>query len=443
MLQHKKFFAPLFWLLALAAVLSFGACKLDDLEDPNNPSAPVIQGNATIAEIQNVVDGIQSGMRNNLGTYFDVVAVIGREYWRFSGSDPRYTQDLLGGDNAVLDPGGFYTGNPYGSRYRVVRNCYILDNAIANSTDPALNPTLARASNGFSKTIRAHELLLALVQQWGNGIRVDVADPDRLGPFLDKDGSLDAIAALLDDGAADLAAGGSAFPFKLRSGFDGFNTPATFAKFNRALAARVDAYREDWAGVLDALNGSFIDPNGDLNTGVYDVFSIAGGDQLNELYQAPAATGEIRIVHPTFKTDASAGDDRLGKVFERPDAPSQSGLSGNLGFNLYASNTSPIAVIRNEELLLLSAEANIQSGGAGLITGKATLDGIRASHGVGPSTAVTQADLIDEMLKQRRYSLFGEGHRWADMRRYDRLNQLPIDRPGDDVWDRFPRPSNE
>ena len=56
---------------------------------------------------------------------------------------------------------------------------------------------------------------------------------------------------------------------------------------------------------------------------------------------------------------------------------------------------------------------------------------------------MTQAALIDEMLKQRRYSLFGEGHRWVDMRRYDRLNTLPIDRPDDEVCVIFPRPANE
>jgi hypothetical protein len=47
------------------------------------------------------------------------------------------------------------------------------------------------------------------------------------------------------------------------------------------------------------------------------------------------------------------------------------------------------------------------------------------------------------MLNQRRYALFAEGHRWIDMRRYGRLNQLPIDRPGDDVWESFPLPANE
>jgi hypothetical protein len=57
--------------------------------------------------------------------------------------------------------------------------------------------------------------------------------------------------------------------------------------------------------------------------------------------------------------------------------------------------------------------------------------------------AVTQAALIDEMLEQRRYSLFFEGHRWLDLRRYDTLNTLPTDRPDDDVWSSFPLPSTE
>ena len=443
MLLHKKLLAPLSSILAFAVLLNFGACKLEDLEDPNNPGASNIQENATIAEVQNVVDGIQSGMRNNLPIYYDGVGVVGREFWRFSGSDPRYTRDLLGSEDAVLDPGGFYTTNAYGSRYRVVRNCYILENAVANSSDPAIDAGAIKAANGFSKTIRAHEMLLALVQQWDNGIRVDVADPDRLGPFLNKDAALDALAALLDEAYDDLTNAGPKFPFKLRSGFAGFDTPGTFAEFNRALAARVDAYRADWNGVIDALNHSFLDQGGDLNTGVYYVYSISGGDLLNEMYQTPTATGEIRIVHPSFKTDADAGDDRLAKAFLRADAPTQSGLSGNLGFNVYASNTSSIPVIRNEELILLLAEANINLGGGGLTIGKGLLDAIRASHGLGGTSATTQDELIDEMLKQRRYSLFGEGHRWADMRRYGRLNQLPIDRPGDDVWDRFPRPAND
>lgn len=441
---HKINLRFLLGILGLTVMLGFGACKLEDLEDPNNPSSAAIEKDATRAEIQNVVDGIQSGMRNNLPIYFDAIGVFGREFWRFSGSDPRYTTDLLGGGSATLDPGSFYTNNAYASRYRVIRNCNILETAITNST-AALTDQQRRATIGFSKTIKAHELLVAFNMQWNNGIRVDVADPNNLGPFLDKAASLDAISRLLEEGKADLDAGGPTFPFILRAGFEGFTTPADFAKFNRALTARVNAYREQWDGVLTALSQSFFDLNGDLNLGVYHIYAISGGDLLNELYQSPTATGEIRIVHPSFISDAEAGDTRLNKAFLRADAPTQAGLSGSYGFNVYASNTSPIAIIRNEELILLYAEAKIQKGDpAFLAEAVLALDRIRMAAGLGPYTgAVTKDALIDEMLKQRRYSLFGEGHRWIDMRRYNRLHELPIDRPGDDVWENFPRPQNE
>jgi hypothetical protein len=56
---------------------------------------------------------------------------------------------------------------------------------------------------------------------------------------------------------------------------------------------------------------------------------------------------------------------------------------------------------------------------------------------------MTQPALITEMLNQRRYSLYFEGHRWIDMRRYNLLGQLPVDRPGDDVWSAFPLPVTE
>ena len=104
-----------------------------------------------------------------------------------------------------------------------------------------------------------------------------------------------------------------------------------------------------------------------------------------------------------------------------------------------------IPIIRNEELLLIYAEAKIQLGGPANFTDAVTaINKIRVAAGLLPySGALTQTALIDEMLKQRRYSLYGEGHRWIDMRRYNRLNTLPIDRAGDDVWVEFPRPVSE
>jgi len=69
---------------------------------------------------------------------------------------------------------------------------------------------------------------------------------------------------------------------------------------------------------------------------------------------------------------------------------------------------------------------------------------IRDANGLNAYSGATDTEsLINEMLNQRRYSLYAEGHRWVDMRRYGKLNELPIDREGDDVWSEFPIPLTE
>ncbi|HTI89377.1 MAG TPA: hypothetical protein VL727_02260, partial [Puia sp.] len=69
-------------LLAAMLILTWTSCKVDVINDPNNPGAATISENASLSELQNLVDGIESGMRDNLNNYFDGVGVIGREFYR-------------------------------------------------------------------------------------------------------------------------------------------------------------------------------------------------------------------------------------------------------------------------------------------------------------------------------------------------------------------------
>ena len=78
------------------------------------------------------------------------------------------------------------------------------------------------------------------------------------------------------------------------------------------------------------------------------------------------------------------------------------------------------------------------------------LDKIRVDNGlktlaIAKPTIVANKDLlIDELLNQRRYSLFYEGgHRWFDMRRYGRLATLPKDQPTFMVYEQMIRPFAE
>ncbi|HEY0608710.1 MAG TPA: RagB/SusD family nutrient uptake outer membrane protein [Chitinophaga sp.] len=420
-------------LLLLAA-----ACQKGEIPNLNTPQTDVITINPTKGELNNLVTGTESGMRFTLGTYYDAIGVIGRDIYRFSGSEPRFTSELLGGGSSTLDNNTFYLTNPWASRYRVVRQTNILLEGATNST--AVTDAERKGYLGFAKTIQAYQLLLNLNMTDANGIRIDVTDIYNPGPFIQKVPALDAIAQLLDAAKADLT--GASVVFPLSGGFAGFTDAAGLIKFNRALAARVAVYRQQWAAALTALNESFFDLNGSFTTGVYHLFGTGANDQLNPAFIAQNQSGEVRVAHPSYAADITPGDDRIGKATLRTSAASQSGLSSNRDVWVYTSNTAPIPIIRNEELVLIYAEAKIQLNS--IPDAIVALNRIRVGHGI-PVYAggITQAALINEMLRQRRYSLFYEGHRWVDVRRYNMLSTLPLDRAGDDVWSQFPIPQNE
>lgn len=148
------------------------------------------------------------------------------------------------------------------------------------------------------------------------------------------------------------------------------------------------------------------------------------------------------MAHPSFVAEAEAGDKRLSKVVVRTSAAFQDGLQSSYDFYLYKTNVDPIPIIRNEELILILAKVKAQTGFTA--DAVAAINKIRSAAGLADYSGATDKNsLLAQILKQRRYSLYGEGHRWIDLRRYNLLNQLPIDRPGDDVWQQFPIPANE
>ncbi len=446
-------------IVSIAAIgfVTLTSCEIDEVGDLNGPTLENIIDNSTPGDIQDLMGGILSDMRNRLGTYFDDVGVIGREYYRFSSSDPRFTSDLLGKNRAVLDNNTFYTTAPWGARYGTAKGTNILIQAIEN-TSPAYTDQEKNGLRGIGKTIQAYELLLNLNLTFQGGIRADISDPENLGPFLSYTASLDAIEALLISGATDLGNAGTAFAVNLSSGFAGFDTPADFLKFNKAISARVAAYQGDLAAMSDYLGDSFLNLSSapdDLIDGVYYVFSADGADQRNPMFFAlNASTAGVRVAHPLYTTDIDPTDNRISKVALRDESITSDGLSGDYDFRLYTSDVDPIPIIRNEELILLYAEANHISSPGDAVT---AINLVRTAAGVGAYTGGTSpAELVDEILNQRRFSLYGEGHRWIDMRRFDRLGDLPIDRLAeppsadnpdgveeDDVWVEFPIPATE
>jgi hypothetical protein len=230
-------------------------------------------------------------------------------------------------------------------------------------------------------------------------------------------------------------------------------------------------YRGQFAAALTALAASFIDPATPggtpasatslapwPGTGVFHAYGNGSGDSQNSLN-----TTDI-FAHPSIVTDAeqlatppaacsgltgdaafakACLDNRVkAKVVAVTPVPLYN-LTSGYGFNMYPNTDSPVPIIRNEELILLRAEANIGLGNIGLAT--QDIDYIRVnSGGIGRSTGLNAGNILDALLKQKRYSLLFEGgHRWIDARRYNKLGTLPIDQPNMRVQTSFPIPQSE
>ena len=437
--------ARLFSTALVAALLSIGCHDYLDVPPLNDPTPGDI-GKNPITGLQLAATGILFQNRASYAGFISDVGIFGRESYNFFPTDGRTYSHYV--EQNPLDPAGFASGG-WNPRYANLRNIKNFLNAVDAAT--ALAPASQEAARGFAQTMEALELSYITAQRHDYGTVVQLGDdPNQLAPFVSRDSAQNYIIARLDEARTHLlAAGTTAFPFTLHAGFTTngtFNTPATFVQFNRAIAARVQVWRAAlgnpacgaggvtcYTAALAALGEAGTDTAASLNRGVYHVFSTESGDALNGLNQA---AGPNLFAHPSILTDAPA--DTLGQPDARERAKIRTlaaqrcsvggeNVCTTLGFQLYGTTTSPAPIFRNEELILLEAEARYFTGdAAGAL---ADINFIRHRSGglANRGPFATAADFITELLLQRRYSLLWEGHRWVDVRRFGLIPTLPLD----------------
>jgi len=416
----------------LVVLLGAPGCNptvIDPVTDPNNPSLESVTTNASLTQLSALATGLEATYRlghTNNAPYNQIAGTLGREIVILASNESRWYTEILGTKSSGLDNNAFYSVGSYNTFARMIRGANVL--RLSSQGTTVITDAQRQGILGFADTYEALGKLMLLNLMGENGIRIDVADYLHPGKFTA--GSAPALAnirQLLDQGATELGKS-TDFPFSLSSGFTGFNTPSTFLKFNRALAARVALYQGDNAGALTALSASFYDPAGALTTGPKLTFSPGtGGDEGNAYYQVPNTGPSTLVTVPdNFVTEAEAGDLRLGKVSKRTTPRVLNGISGNYDPLVYTSQTTPLSIIRNEELILIAAEAKAKTPGR-LADAIADINVIRTKAGglAAYTGASTQDALINEVLKQRRYSLFYEGQFWVDLRRLGKLNPTP------------------
>jgi len=431
------------------ALLGAGGCKSLTVEDQNSGSLIDLQNNPNPTSLATAAQGLFIGNRLDVPLWLILIGSQGREGWSLDPSDPGWRNVLVIFDNTT-----FYAGSFMGWRdlYQNIKQASV----VLKATDAVTGLTDAQKEGirGFAKTLMALDFLNVInTRDQAGAVIAPNEDPAGApGPVATRAETYAKIKQLLDQGKTHLAAAGTAFALRMSPGFAGFDTPGNFLKFNRALRARVAIYENaDYATALTALGESFLSTSAPLTLGTYYSFSTNSGDKLpSPLVYDPS--GRVLVGHPSLETDAQKQADGVtpdlrftSKLIKLAAARSFNGLTSTLAFNVYSGPTAPFPIIRNEDLILLRAEALWFTGDK--VNATADLNFIRQTAGGLPAIAqpADDAAFTDELLYNRRYSLLWEGgHRWIDARRFNRLTSLPIDRAATDhVFAYWPIPSDE
>jgi len=441
----------------LALVLATGACSDINVPDYNRAGFGDLQTSPNRTLVDAAAAGMLASARIDAANRVRFTGIVGREAYYLDPNEGRYVTELVTG---AIDPSSFAGNHNFLNPYGTIAQGNVLLTAIDKVAATEYSDAQKEALRGFVKTVMGSEyLVIAMMHQYAV---VDVnADPLAAPAPLKPQAEVYAKARqLLDEGAAHLANGGTAFTFKLPSGLTGsglsLGSPSTtFRQFNRALRSRLDILTKDYAAALTSLAASFISTSSgtraEFNRGAYYTFSSASGDRANGL-----ATGTPEVAEPTLRTDAQlkangTRDERfLLKVDTTGTTINRYSISSSLRFKHYraapffgsSGAASPIPWVRNEELILSRAEARWFTGDKpGAL---ADLNFVRTNSGGLAAIAMPANDeaFITALLYERRYSLMYEGgYRWLDLRRFGRLGTLTnYPRAGDKSIEFFPIP---
>jgi hypothetical protein len=384
--------------------------------------------------------GILNQERQSIGAAFFVFpATLSRDVIRLDNSETRYESETL---ELPPSPGGFLSGGlvPY---YVAVRAENNLLAALPKATSELSTGDTA-AVGGLVRTLKANDLYAVLATRDSLGIPVNVSDPTTIAPILCKPKVLAALSAILDSGYAELQnaqqKGTTTFPVALPSGYTSvggdYSQIDNLIRFNRGIAGKIKVYSglsgggtADFTAAVTDLNIALagITPSAaTLAGGPYYQFSTASGETSNPLFDS-------RIhFQPSVMDSIQPGDKRISKIVTRADTATLT-VDGVPFKSLYdpavtvtsnsANQTRPIPILKNEELYLLRAQAEI--GLNDLAAATADLNIVRTiSGGLAPyAVFADQASAINALLYEKRYSLLTDGgQRLVDLRAYGRLN---------------------
>lgn len=426
--------------LATAALVVAG-CKDNPVANPiDAPTVDALSGALTRVTLQQLATGVLAQDRNSANAFAYAIepGIWARDVYRVDASEPRFVQETLGGNP---DPGSFSGSGNWAGFYTAIRAANNLILALPATSTPSFTTAELNASRGFIRTIKALDYWRIIEMHDSVGATIQTDDPSAVTDVKCKATVLSYIAALLDSANTDLA-GASAttvLPFTLPTGFTAFgrdySVVSNIIKFNRGLKGKVDFYRgldrtnptatlfpTAITELTQALGGAAPGavPKADFTKGPYYVF-VPGGSE-----NAPNTISDAKIgLNPLVGDSVQAGDTRASKIVPRT-ALAGFGVSTTITYSGAVASTAnqaaPLGVLRDEELVLLRAQAYIEAGQ--LANALLDINDVRTNYGLAPlAPFADKQSAINAVLYEKRYSLLFEGAQRADdLREYGRMN---------------------
>jgi tetratricopeptide (TPR) repeat protein len=422
--------------LVLGTAVALAACDPDlTVPNLNNPS---VGGSATRSSVVATAQGLLGNARAMSTGTVNFFGIWGRELYVLAPQEPRPYQENLIGPRDVNSNG---TGNSfnYGTLVEIRELLNALED-VGNMTDAE-----KEGIRGWAKTIAgfAYFQTALVYTEFGAPIRPPENPTGELEPIATGAELYAESFRLFDEALQHLQNAGSTFAMGLTPGYEGFDTPATFARLNRALKAKALKYNGDFQGALAALQQSFIDPNADLGLGVYHNY-FAADNTFNPFFSPTNG-----YVHPRILDDAQtrANGEKDDRAVEKTSAIAPTTPFPNLTVsekpNMFSENTAPFPWIDNEELILLRAEARLATGDVAGALADVNIIRTRAG-GLEPVAGLSGDALLTEILYNKLYSLlYRGGWSYFDAKQYGRLDALPRALPEHRVFDRVNWPASE
>jgi starch-binding outer membrane protein, SusD/RagB family len=425
--------------LAAAALVAAG-CKDNPVANPiDAPTVDALSGPMTRVTLRQLATGVLAQDRASVNAFAYAIepGIWARNVYRIDASEPRFVQETLGGNP---DPGSFSGGGSWAGYYTAIRAANNLLLALPTSATTEFTLPEINATKGFIRTMKALDYWRIIEMHDSVGATIQTDDPAAVTDVKCKATVLTYIASLLDSANADFtAAGGTTkLPFTLPTGFTAFGRDyslvSNLVRFNRGLKGKVDFYRgldrknptaalfptaitELTAALGGAAAGAV--PAADFSKGPYYVF-VPGGSE-----NTPNTISDAKIgLNPLVGDSVQAGDTRASKIVPRTTL-SGFGLSTSITYVKAVASTAnqaaPLGILRDEELVLLRAQAYIEAGQ--LANAILDINSVRTSYGLAPVAPVDKTSAINAVLYEKRYSLLFEGaQRLDDLREYGRLN---------------------